>query len=108
MTTPSLKTERRGLGLAPVAVLPKWQRHGIGTALVAEGLNACRHVHCPFVVVLGDPGFYGRFGFQPASRFGLSNEYGVDEPFMALELMPGALDEVEGLLRYGSEFAGLE
>jgi putative acetyltransferase len=60
------------------------------------------------VVVLGEPGFYGRFGFQRASNFGITNEYGVDEPFMALELVPGALNDVKGLVRYGSEFAGLE
>jgi putative acetyltransferase len=96
-----------GLGLAPLAVLPKWQGQGIGMALVTEGLNACRRLHCPFVVVLGEPAYYRRFGFRPASQFGIANEYGVDDPFMILELVPGTLSNVAGIVRYGPEFAGM-
>src|SRR5262245_11922157 len=54
---------RHGLGLAPVAVMPAHQRRGVGSALVREGLVACREAGCAFVVVLGHPGYYPRFGF---------------------------------------------
>jgi putative acetyltransferase len=93
------------LGLAPVAVLPEWQNQGVGSLLVREGLQACRKLGATAVVVLGHPEFYPRFGFVPASRFGLSCEYPVpDDVFMAQELVPGALAE-PGLVRYHPAFA---
>ena len=59
------------------------------------------------MVVLGHPEYYPRFGFVPASRFGLRCEYDVpDEVFMALELEAGALSGVSGLLSYHEAFAG--
>ncbi|MCI0681212.1 MAG: N-acetyltransferase [Gemmataceae bacterium] len=94
-----------GLGLAPMAVLPGRQRRGIGSALVRDGLAACRQKPCPFVVVLGHPEFYPRFGFRRASEAGLNNEYGADEAFMVIELEPGALPAGAGLVKYGPEFA---
>jgi putative acetyltransferase len=93
-----------GLGLAPVAVLPAHQRQGVGSALTRAGLAVCRQEGIAFVVVLGHPGYYPRFGFQPASAAGLDNEYGAEEAFMVLELQPGALPTPGGLVRYGPEF----
>lgn len=93
-----------GLGLAPLAVRPQAQRQGIGSQLVQAGLEACRAAGAGFVVVLGDPAYYSRFGFVAGSQFGLANEYGVDHKFMALELKPGCLS-YGGLVRYGAAFA---
>jgi putative acetyltransferase len=56
------------------------------------------------VVVLGDPAYYARFGFQRAIDFGLGNEYQVDEHFMVLALVPGALEQFHGLVKYAPEF----
>jgi putative acetyltransferase len=93
-------------GLAPMAVLPPWQRHGIGSALVHAGLDECRRFGFRASVVLGHPDFYPRFGFVPASRFGISSTYDVpDDVFMALELEPGALQAKSGLIRYDAAFA---
>jgi putative acetyltransferase len=92
-------------GLAPMAVLPTNQRGGLGSLLVKTGLAECRVLGYDAVVVLGHPDYYPRFGFAPASRFGLRCEYDVpDEVFMALELRPGALAECAGLVRYQAEF----
>jgi putative acetyltransferase len=106
----TLDPPRPGLsawGLAPMAVLPERQRQGVGTALVPEGLAACRRAGGEAVVVLGHPEYYPRFGFRPASSFGLRSEYDVpDEAFMARELVPGALDGASGLVRYHPTFAG--
>jgi putative acetyltransferase len=96
---------RDGLGLAPLAVLPANQRRGVGSALVRDGLAVCRLERCPFVVVLGHPTYYPRFGFRQASAVGLSNEYGADKAFMVLELQPGSLPPGGGLVQYGPEFA---
>lgn len=98
--------DRRGLGLAPMAVHPEHQRRGIGGRLVEAGLAAARDAGFDFAVVLGHPTYYPRFGFEPASRFRLRCEYAVpDEVFMALPLRAGALEGVEGLVRYAAEFA---
>ncbi|HEX5135618.1 MAG TPA: N-acetyltransferase [Planctomycetota bacterium] len=94
-----------GAGLAPLAVHPSWQRRGIGGALVREGLSACAAVGVAFVVVLGDPAYYGRFGFRRASARGLGNEYGADAAFGVAELTPGALTGGPALVRYLPEFA---
>ena len=96
------------MGLAPVAVVPERQRQGIGSALVRNGLDACRRASVEAVVLLGHPTYYPRFGFQPASRFGLSCKYDVpDEVFMAIELSPDALSGRKGTIRYHSAFANL-
>jgi putative acetyltransferase len=94
----------RALGLAPVAVSPAFQSKGVGSALIKSGLDVARHAGYRFVVVLGEPGYYARFGFQKASTAGLANEYGVDDPFMVLELTPGALEAISGLVKYAPEF----
>ena len=61
----------QGMGLAPMAVMPNRQRKGIGSKLVEAGLQMLREQGCPFVIVLGHPDFYPRFGFVPASCHGL-------------------------------------
>jgi putative acetyltransferase len=94
------------MGLAPVAVLPARQRGGIGGALIREGLAACRLHGAAAVVLVGMPEYYPRFGFVPASRFGLTCEYDVpDDVFMAVELEAGALEGRRGLVRYHPAFA---
>jgi putative acetyltransferase len=96
-----------GMGLAPMAVVPDRQRQGIGSALVAKGLEVLRDRRCPFIVVVGHPEYYPRFGFEPASRFGLSCQWGEvsDAAFMAMVLDPAAMAGVSGIARYRSEFS---
>lgn len=94
-----------GVGLAPVAVLPAFRRRGIADQLIREGLAACRRRHHGFVVVLGEPSYYARFGFVPASRSGLHDEYGGGDAFGVLELRPDGIPAGGGLVRYAPEFA---
>jgi len=97
------------LALAPLAVMPAFQRLGIGSALVSAGLERCRMERHARVLVVGDPAYYSRFGFVPASRFGLKCPFPVpEEAFMAIELEPGAFAQVSGVVRYGHEFEDLE
>jgi putative acetyltransferase len=96
----------RAAGLAPMAVLPQFQNQGIGSRLVKAGLEECRQAGYEAVVVLGHPGYYPRFGFRPASVYGLTCEYNVlDEVFMALELREGAWRGRSGKVKYQPEFA---
>ena len=92
-----------GLGLAPVAVKPEFQNQGIGSKLIRASLIEVKADGFDFVVLLGSPEYYHRFGFQTASIFGLQNEYGVDEEFMVTRLSDVALPD--GLVRYADEFA---
>ena len=101
--TPAPKTFR-AVGLAPLSVLPEFQRQGIGSMLAREGLKKCAAAGFEMVVVLGSHHYYPRFGFSRASLYGLGNEYDADEHFMAIELKHGALDKVSGTVRYSSEF----
>jgi len=96
----------RGMGLGPMAVVPERQRQGIGSMLVREGIEALRGRKCPFVIVLGHPEYYPRFGFVPASRHGLSCQWeGVpDEAFMALIIDEDAVTGVSGTVHYRDEF----
>jgi putative acetyltransferase len=92
-------------GLAPMAVLPAYQRRGIGSFLVKQGLEDCRTAGVQAVVVLGHPDYYPRFGFRRASTFGLRCEFDApDEAFMALELTPNVLSGNGGEIRYHPAF----
>ncbi len=96
------------IALAPLAVEPAFQRLGIGSALVSAGLERCRLDRQRRVVVLGDPVYYARFGFQPAARFGLKCPVpGPAAAFMAIECEPGAFEGISNI-RYGHEFDDLE
>ncbi len=94
----------RGVGLAPVAVLPAYQGMGIGSQLIRQGLEDCRSAGFDAVIVLGHLGYYPRFGFRPASGFGLESEYNAGDAFMALELRQGALAKTQGLVKFAQEF----
>jgi putative acetyltransferase len=93
------------MGLGPLCVASEQQRKGIGAALVRAGLERCERLGCDAVVVVGHASYYPRFGFGPAAHYGLRCEYDVPEDvFMALELHPGALNEVSGLVQYDAAF----
>jgi putative acetyltransferase len=95
-------------GLGPMAVLPAYQRKGVGAALVRAGLARCKDLGCCAVVVVGHPEYYPRFGFVPAHRYALRCEYDVPaEVFMVAELEAGALNAASGLVRYDDVFAGV-
>lgn len=95
-----------GMGLAPLAVLPGYQRQGIGAALVERGIAVLRERGCPFVLLYGHPGYYPRFGFERASALGLRSHLGEvpDDAFMVLVLDAAAMQGVAGVTRLRAEF----
>jgi putative acetyltransferase len=98
------KVTWEGLALAPLAVSPAQQRRGIGSALTRSGLEECRRLGAPFVIVLGHPTYYPRFGFRRAIDLGIDNQFGAKDAFMIAELQPGCLPRT-GIARYAPEFA---
>ena len=92
-------------GLAPMAVLPEYQRQGIGSQLVIRGNEACRYAGYSAVAVLGHPQFYRRFGFEPSINYKIRSEFDVpDEVFMIKELQKDALMNCSGTIRYHNAF----
>jgi len=96
----------QGMGLAPMSVLPAFQRQGIGTELVRDGIERVKKKGFPFIIVLGHASYYPRFGFEPASHYGIRCEWDVpDSAFMILLLDESQMRESAGLARYLPEFA---
>ncbi len=94
-----------GVGLVPLAVLPRYQRRGIGGTLVARGLQRLRDDGELFCVVVGHATYYPRHGFQQARPLGIRWEVPVpDDVFMIQELSHGSLQGVSGTVRYRREF----
>ena len=100
------KQKTEGMGLAPMAVLPSRQRQGIGTQLVDSGLRILKEKGCPFVIVLGHPVYYPRFGFQAASGCNIRTQWdGVpDDAFMILVMDHEAMQNVSGVATFRDEF----
>ena len=93
------------LSLAPLSVLPEFQRTGVGSLLMEEGLKRCTDLGYTSVILLGHPSYYPRFGFRKASEFNIKAPFPApDEAFMALELVPGSLAKVQGTVRFPKEF----
>lgn len=97
----------KGMGLAPLAVLPEYQRKGIGSALVRFGLEELHKRGTLFVVVIGHPWFYPKFGFEKASQYGVRCEYNQvpDEASMILVFDPKKFQGVQGVAVERPEFA---
>ena len=92
------------LALAPCAVLPRLQRRGAGSAAIRTSLEAARAKGENLVVVLGHAAYYPRFGFSPASEFGIQASFDVpDEALMALALNPDA-EIPRGTIAYAAPF----
>lgn len=94
--------------LSPVAVAPSCQRLGIGSALIRAGLDRCPSKGWLSVFLVGNPLYYSRFGFRMAKPRDLSCE-GPHGPFLQyLELRPGALSGVSGLVQFHPTFSEFE
>ena len=95
-----------GAALGPVAVLPEHQRRGIGSRLIQLGNSTLRDEQCPFIIVVGDPQYYSRFGFGSASFYGMTPEWQLpDDVFMVLVLDEERMRGVSGLVKYRHEFS---
>lgn len=93
------------LALAPVSVLPEYQNKGIGSKLITESIKIAKKLGYKSIIVLGHENYYPKFGFRPASKWGIKPPFEVnDEVFMALELEDYSLFGVSGNVEYSKEF----
>lgn len=96
--------EKSVLALAPLSVLPAYQRQGIGSALMAEGHRIAKKLGYEYSIVLGHPQYYPKAGYRPASLFGIKAPFEVpDDSFMALKLNPTA-QPLNGIVEYDPAF----
>jgi putative acetyltransferase len=106
MFSPAFIGDVRGAALGPMAVVPEHQRQGIGALLIDTGLRSLQAAAVPFVIVVGHPEYYPRFGFQPANTYHIRCEWDVpDEVFMISILDEPRMRGVAGLAMYRPEFA---
>jgi len=109
MFSPATVGSETGAALGPMAVAPAYQWQGIGSQLVLRGVERLRDKGCPFIVVIGHPAFYPRFGFQSAAAQGLTCDWDVqDEAFMVKLLNPQVAGGLRGHVQYPAEFSALE
>ena len=89
------------VAVAPLCVAPSHQGQGIGSALMAEFLRRAEHQKWPLVLLLGDPGYYQRFGFEPAGPLGISyRPVGQDNPHFQVRRLAGFNPSLRGDFTY--------
>jgi predicted N-acetyltransferase YhbS len=87
--------------LGPLAVVLARRGAGLGSQLVREALRRAEAMGYTTVILVGDPAYYSRFGFEPSSHFGISNTNGIpDANVLAYELVSGALRHLEGAISF--------
>ena len=96
--------EFRALGLAPVAVLPDRQGKGVGSQLIEEALRRAEAQGEEMVFVLGEPDYYGRFGFEPSAAAPFASLYAG--PYLMAKSF-GAPLPVAGTAAYAPAFGKL-
>lgn len=92
------------LALAPLAVQPKYQKQGVGTKLIQEGHKIAKRLGYHYSIVLGSEKYYQKFGYLPASIYGIKPPFKVpSENFMAINLTNTDI-KINGIVEYAKEF----
>ncbi|HEV2836302.1 MAG TPA: N-acetyltransferase [Pyrinomonadaceae bacterium] len=106
MYSPATVGDVTGAALGPMAVVPEYQRQGIGSKLVEAGNARLKDAGTSFIIVLGHADYYPRFGFKRASTLAIKCEWDVpDEVVMMLILDQAKMQGVSGLVKYRHEFS---
>lgn len=92
------------VALAPLAVLPEFQKKGIGGSLIKKGHEIAKKLGYHYSIVLGSEKYYPKFGYVPAIKYGIEAQFQVDsENFMAVKLNDSIM-EIKGIVEYAKEF----
>lgn len=96
--------DKEELALAPLSVLPKYQRQGIGRALINEGHKIAKELGFKYSIVLGDENYYPRLGYIPANKYGIKAPFDVPSAnFMAFKVCDN-VNSIKGVVKYADEF----
>lgn len=96
------------IALAPLSVLPDFQKSGVGSMLIRKSLSLAVELNYRSVIVLGHEHYYPKFGFTATDRWGIKTQFDVPASFlMGLELQPGSLEHVSGIIEYAPEFSAV-
>jgi putative acetyltransferase len=105
MYSPVTVGDAHGAGLAPLAVLPEHQRCGIGSELIRVGNQRLAATGCRFIVVIGHPSFYPRFGFKAAALYGMSCQWTVPDDAFMVAMLSAPASDLKGVAMYRPEFS---
>lgn len=95
-------------GLAPVAVDESYRKQGLASQLIREGFSSLVEFGYPACVVVGDPAYYSRFGFEPVEKHGFTSQWQLpDGIFQIAGLVDGVFEGYDGLIEYCPEFSEL-
>ncbi len=92
-----------------MAVIPEFQKRGIGTKLIKKGIEQVKELGFDSIIILGDKEYYPKFGFIRASNWSIKCPFEVpDEAFMAIELTERTFEDKAGTVKYPDEFMEVE
>lgn len=102
------QTKHKVIVLAPIAVMPSYQKQGIGRLLIQEGLKRSKELGYHYVMLIGHPEYYPKFGFEPAMALGFElKQFAVpDDVFMVHPLAVEKENTIQGELIYPAAFFG--
>lgn len=101
----SSRTHIEALALAPIGILPEWQRKGVGTLLIEKGIALSKKMGHQIMIIVGHPDYYPKFGAKLAYNYGLQLPFPApDEAFFVIELTPNGLKGVQGMVKYSQAF----
>lgn len=92
------------LALAPLAVAPKFQKRGIGSLLVETGHKKAMEMGFEYSIVLGNPGYYSRFGYRPSDEFNIKCPFNVPREYFMAAKLQGKTFLNDADVRYSKEF----
>ena len=93
------------LALAPISVLPDYQKKGIGSALILEAHKIAKEMGFKSIILLGHKEYYPRFGYEPTSKYNIESPFNVpDENYMIKFLDNDSIREISGKVVYPKEF----
>lgn len=95
------------LGLGPLGVLPEHQGRGVGSALMHAVLGAADALGEPFVALLGEPDYYGRFGFAPSTRHGIAPPDPAWGEYFQVRPLTAHTTDLTGTFHYAPAFDGM-
>lgn len=101
----SSQEKRSLLLLAPMAILPEYQKNGIGKQLILKAIEKAKKTDYPAIILLGHPEYYSRFGFKPSSLWNIKMDIDApEEAIMILELKEKALQNIQGIVHLNPAF----